>query len=69
MKTFVYKNYQKDGRVVFQCHAESILEADKKYTAAGFGNPEKQGIGCLVVCADTCAHQMCINAKKDGIPT
>ncbi len=33
MKTFFYKNYA-DGKIIFQCDAESILDADAKLLLA-----------------------------------
>lgn len=50
MKTFIYKDYKQKGKVIFQCQAEGILEADKKYEEATGKDPEKQcHVGCEII--------------------
>lgn len=48
MKTYIYKDY-KTNKIVFQCQANNILEADKLYEAATGHNIVKQPyIGCYI---------------------
>lgn len=50
---YIYVNNSKDREVVFECEAEDILEADKKYTAATGHDPRKQNnIGCSILNKD-----------------
>ena len=51
MHKFSYTDRSKTTtqKVVFECYADNILEADKLYTVATGCKPEKQGhIGCYI---------------------
>ncbi|MFA5413190.1 MAG: hypothetical protein WC348_01445 [Patescibacteria group bacterium] len=46
---FTYRDNSAGGKVIFECVAESILDADKRYEAETGKNPEKQNhVGCSV---------------------
>ncbi len=46
---FTYRDNSAGGKVIFECVAESILDADQRYEAETGNNPEKQNhIGCSV---------------------
>lgn len=47
LKKYVYRDNSAGGSVVFECVAQSILEADQRYEEVTGKNPEKQNyIGC-----------------------
>jgi len=47
LRKFVYKDYSDGGKIIFECIARGILEADKLYEEKTGNNPEKQNnIGC-----------------------
>jgi hypothetical protein len=49
LRKFVYRDNSADRKVIFECVASGILEADKMYEAATGKNPEKQNhVGCSV---------------------
>ncbi|MBU1146677.1 hypothetical protein KKD80_04020 [Patescibacteria group bacterium] len=46
---FTYRDNSAGGRIIFECTAEKILDADKLYEAKTGKNPEKQNyVGCSV---------------------
>lgn len=46
---YTYRDNSAGGRIIFECVATSILEADKMYESAAGKNPEKQNhVGCSV---------------------
>ncbi len=46
---FTYRDNSAGGKVIFECVAESILDADQRYEAETGKNPEKQNhVGCSV---------------------
>lgn len=55
MKKFIYTDHSDiPSKAVFECTAEDILEADKKYQAATGKNPEKQPyVGCEIKPVET----------------
>jgi hypothetical protein len=49
LRKFIYRDNSAGGKVIFECVAAGILEADKLYEAATGKNPEKQNyVGCSV---------------------
>jgi hypothetical protein len=49
LKKFVYRDNSAGGKVIFECVASGIFEADKMYEAETGKNPEKQNyVGCSV---------------------
>ena len=49
LKKFVYRDNSAGGKIIFECVASGILEADKMYEAATGKNPEKQNyVGCSI---------------------
>lgn len=51
LKKYIYRdNRTNEHKTVFECVAEDILEADKRYEAATGHKPEKQSyIGCEII--------------------
>ena len=48
-KKFTYRDNSKGGIIIFECLAENILEADKKYQEKTGNDPEKQMyVGCSI---------------------
>ena len=51
-KKYIYRDYSagdKVGKVVFECVAKGILDADKLYEEKTGNNPEKQNsVGCAI---------------------
>ena len=46
---FTYRDNSAGGKIIFECIAEKILDADKLYEAKTGKNPEKQNyVGCSV---------------------
>ena len=49
LKKFVYRDNSAGRKIIFECVASGILEADKMYEKATGKNPEKQNhVGCSV---------------------
>jgi len=50
-KKYIYRDNRTNGHnMVFECIAENILEADKRYEIATGNKPEKQSyIGCEII--------------------
>lgn len=51
MPKYIYRDKREvPPKIVFECEAENILEADALYRAAGHGDPVKQPyVGCEAV--------------------
>jgi len=49
LKKYTYRDNSAGGKVVFECDAKDILEADKMYQEKTGENPEKQNdVGCSI---------------------
>lgn len=49
LNKYTYRDNSAGRKIIFECTAENILEADKMYEAATGKNPEKQNhVGCSV---------------------
>jgi hypothetical protein len=49
MKLYTYKDNSQNGKVIYECYADSILEADEKFqTALGFNVAKVSYIGCVI---------------------
>jgi len=49
LNKYTYRDNSAGGKIIFECTAESILEADKMYEAATGKDAEKQNyVGCSV---------------------
>ncbi|MBI2446741.1 MAG: hypothetical protein HYV51_02905 [Parcubacteria group bacterium] len=49
LRKYIYHDNSAGGKVVFECVAKDILEADKMYQEKTGKNPEKQNhIGCSI---------------------
>lgn len=47
LRKYIYRDNSAGGKVVFECVAKDILEADKMYQEKTGKNPEKQNyVGC-----------------------
>ena len=48
-RRFIYRDNLANGKIVFECTAKGISEADKLYRVAKGKNPEQQShIGCSI---------------------
>lgn len=49
LRRFIYRDNSAGGKIIFECVAKSILDADKMYEEETGNNPEKQCyVGCSV---------------------
>jgi len=60
LKKFIYRdNKEYPGRIIFECVADDILNADKQYETATGNNPEKQThIGCEIISIEDNENQL-----------
>ncbi len=47
LRKFIYRDHSAGGKIIFECTAKGILEADKMYKEVTSKDVEKQGhVGC-----------------------